>query len=235
MFVFSCRFEGDEEKDLESNDGFCDDPPRKGCGEDESRAKAKSSIPSRSRGPKRPDKPLYVPRAARERRSHEGSQGLSGDRDSSGPGWSSVSYVSPSRDSCPGPEPPESTESSSAGMQECPPSVTDRFLSRADGSPALCPNVPTPSDTEPPVCDQITSALAEIRLEEDEKDSEDFASVLTQEVCLHVFIVCKFIAIFIYATYTKCSGLSGLHIFGVMPSPLCYFVFQLVFIFFFYV
>uniref|UniRef100_A0A3Q0SPE2 R3H domain and coiled-coil containing 1 n=1 Tax=Amphilophus citrinellus TaxID=61819 RepID=A0A3Q0SPE2_AMPCI len=44
-------------------------------GEREVNIKPRPTVPPRSRAPKRPDKPLYMPRAARERLSLQNSQG----------------------------------------------------------------------------------------------------------------------------------------------------------------
>ncbi|KAK5934331.1 hypothetical protein CgunFtcFv8_014738 [Champsocephalus gunnari] len=78
------RAEVEEDQDLEGNNSFCEEPLRS-REELDGNAKPKSSVPSRSRGPKRPDKPLYMPRAARERLSLRNSPGPSGEQGSPGP------------------------------------------------------------------------------------------------------------------------------------------------------
>uniref|UniRef100_A0A3P8V704 R3H domain and coiled-coil containing 1 n=1 Tax=Cynoglossus semilaevis TaxID=244447 RepID=A0A3P8V704_CYNSE len=68
------RNELKEDSDLESNNTTSEDSLRTREQIDYV-TKPKSLIPSRSRGPKRPDKPLYMPRAARERLSQQHLKG----------------------------------------------------------------------------------------------------------------------------------------------------------------
>ncbi|XP_068172363.1 R3H and coiled-coil domain-containing protein 1 isoform X2 [Antennarius striatus] len=180
---------GDIEKDndLENNDSSCAGTPR--CREAESKAKPKSSIPSRSRGPKRPDKPLYMPRAARERLHLDNPQGLTGDKELS-PDSCSFGHISPSPDSCSCPETTESTESSSSCREECPPSVTDHILNHAADSPVLCPEVLPLNEPESQVINHTVSSFADMTLEKDEKDKHDVASLsyrdVTEEIKAHL-------------------------------------------------
>ncbi len=155
----------------------------------EGSAKPKPSIPSRSRGPKRPDKPLYMPRAARVRLSLQNSQGSSGDQELPSPAPSSCSCISSSSDSCSCPGTIENTKSSSTSGQESIPSVTDGILHHVADSSALCPQVLRLHEVEPLVWDQTVSSFADMTVEDDEKDKEDLASVpcsdVTEEVSLH--------------------------------------------------
>lgn len=68
VFFYLCRGEVREDSNLESNNSLCED-----LKENED-IKPQSSGVLRSKGPKRPDKPLYVPRAARERLPVQNSQ-----------------------------------------------------------------------------------------------------------------------------------------------------------------
>ncbi|XP_022600730.1 R3H and coiled-coil domain-containing protein 1 [Seriola dumerili] len=176
------RGEIEEDSDLESNNSLCEEPLRS-KEEMDGFAKPKTSIPSRSRGPKRPDKPLYMPRAARERLSSQNSQGPTAYKEKPSPASSSCSHISSSSDSCSCYETSENTKPSSTSRQESPPSVTDGILNHISDSSARCPQeerqklVLRLHETEPLVWDQTVSCFTEMTLEEDVKDKEDFASV----------------------------------------------------------
>uniref|UniRef100_A0A8C3A3E7 R3H domain and coiled-coil containing 1 n=1 Tax=Cyclopterus lumpus TaxID=8103 RepID=A0A8C3A3E7_CYCLU len=169
-FVFSCRAVEEEVGDWEGNDSFCEQPLRNreemGGG-----AKTRSSFPSRGRGPKRPDKALYMPRAARERLSFQNSPEPPGDQ--GGPGPASSSCIGSSRDSCFSPEATEDTS---------PAATREQLLGAADrgaDSSALCPPeenraLPlTPNEAEPLGWQQTVSCFKDMTLEEDEKGKED--------------------------------------------------------------
>ncbi|XP_051272521.1 R3H and coiled-coil domain-containing protein 1 [Dicentrarchus labrax] len=186
------RGEVEEDVDLEGNNSLCEEPlarskRREGI---EGDAKPKSSNVSRSRGPKRPDKPLYMPRAARERLSLQNSQGPSGDQELPSPASSSYSCISSSSESCSYPETTENTKSSSTSGQESDPSVVDGVLNHVAESPALCPEGLMLHEAESLVWDETVSCFAEMTLEEDEKDKEDLASVacsdVTEEIRAHL-------------------------------------------------
>ncbi|XP_041804881.1 R3H and coiled-coil domain-containing protein 1 [Chelmon rostratus] len=181
------RGDVEEDTDLESNNGLCEEPLKCRSREEmEYNVKPKASIMSRSRGPKRPDKPLYMPRAARERLSLQNSEGLSGDQELPSPASSSYSCISSSSDSCPCPETTENTKSSSTPRQECPPSVTDCIANEVADSP----QVQTLHEAEPLVWDQSLSSFTDMTLEEDEEDKEDLSSVpchdVTEEIKAHL-------------------------------------------------
>lgn len=170
---------------------MCEEPLKCNSREEEAaNARPKSSILSRSRGPKRPDKPLYMPRAARERLSVPNSQEPSGEQELSSPASSSYSCISSSSDSCSCPETTENTKSSSTTRHECLPGVTDCTLNHVADSPVLCRQAPTLHEAEPQDWDQSVSSFADMTLEEDEKDKEFLSSVpsrdLTDEVSLHI-------------------------------------------------
>lgn len=169
------RAEVEEDGDWESNSSLCAEPLRS-REEMDGHARPKSSIPSRSRGPKRPDKPLYMPRAARERLCLQNSQGTTGDQELPSPASSSCSCISSSSDSCLCTETTEKTKSSSTLRQECLPSVAEGVLNHVADSSAL-------------IWEQTVSSLADMALEEDEKDKEDTCTDtddVTEEIKEHL-------------------------------------------------
>uniref|UniRef100_UPI0037E93CAF R3H and coiled-coil domain-containing protein 1 n=1 Tax=Semicossyphus pulcher TaxID=241346 RepID=UPI0037E93CAF len=162
------RCEVEEDSDLESNNCSC---------EMESDVKPKRSIPARSRGPKRPDKPLFMPRAVRQRLL-QNSQAPSGDQELPSPASSSYNCISSSSDSCSCPETTENTESSSSSSrQETSPGAVGSVLNHAADSSELCPQVLTPHEADPLVWEQSVSCFANMSLE-DEKDTEDLESLI---------------------------------------------------------
>ncbi|XP_054473190.1 R3H and coiled-coil domain-containing protein 1 [Anoplopoma fimbria] len=169
----------EEGSDWESNNSLCEQPLSNREEIDDS-TRPKSSVPSRSRGPKRPDKPLYMPRAARERLSIQNTQELSGDQGLPNPASSSCSCMSSSCDSCFRPETAE--ETSSTSRQECLPSVAECIPNQAADSSALCPqeekqkSVLTLHEDEPLVWQQTLSCFNDMTLEEDEKGKEDICT-----------------------------------------------------------
>ncbi|XP_040889238.1 R3H and coiled-coil domain-containing protein 1 [Toxotes jaculatrix] len=172
------RGEIEEESDLESNNSMNEEPLRS-KEEMDVFAKPKSSIPSRSRGPKRPDKPLYMPRAARERLSLQNPQEPTAYKELPSP--ASNSCISCSTDSCSCCETTEN--SSSTSRQESVPSVTDGVLNHTVDSSAHCPQeekqnlVLSLHEAEPLLWDQTVSCFSDMSLEEGVKDKEDLASV----------------------------------------------------------
>ena len=185
--MFFCRAEVEEDGDLESNNSFYEEPLRsRGKEEAEGNAKPKSSIVSRGRGPKRPDKPLYMPRAARERLSLQNSQGPSGDQELPSPASSSHSCISSSADSCSCPETTDNTQCSSLSREECLPRVTDGLLNHVADSQVLC--APMLHEAEPLAWDQTVSCLSDMTLEGDKEytDSEPCKDV-TEEVSQDCF------------------------------------------------
>lgn len=186
--MFSCRAEVEEDGDCESNNGLCEE--RLKCREEmDGNGRPKSSIPSRSRAPKRPDKPLYMPRAARDRLSLQNSQGPSDDHEFPSPASSSCRCTSSSSDSCSCPETPEKPKSSSTSTQECVPSEAEGVLNHDADSSAICPQeekqkiVLTLHEAEP--LEQTVSCFTDMSLEEDEKGKEDVCiDDVTEEVSL---------------------------------------------------
>ncbi|XP_060898150.1 R3H and coiled-coil domain-containing protein 1 [Labrus mixtus] len=168
------RLEGEEESDPEGNTSPC---------EMESTLKTKHSSTPRSKASKRPDKPLYMPRAVRKRLSLQNSQIPSGDQELPVPASSSYSCISSSPDSCSRPETTENTMSSPTASQETAPSASsDSNLSHVSDSSELCPQIlQTPHDAEPLVWGQTVACFADMTLEEDE-DTEDLASLIKAHI-----------------------------------------------------
>lgn len=180
MFVFFCRVDVEEDIDSESSYHLCEEPQRSNGRKEEANRRAKSS--SQNRGAKRPDKPLYMPRAARERLSLQNSlKEPSAEQGSSTPALSSS--ISSKCDS-------ENTKpSSSAGHEHIP--TTDSSLNHVT--------------EQPQAADQSLSSFADLTLEEEEKDKELFSEVLdrdiTDEVNLHM--ACRYsIPCFMFEIYS---------------------------------
>ncbi|XP_071376614.1 R3H and coiled-coil domain-containing protein 1 isoform X1 [Centroberyx affinis] len=173
--------EVEEDSDLESNSSFCDESPRpRGREEMERAAKPKSSSSLRNRRPKRPDKPLYMPRAARERLSFQNSPEPPRGLELPSPGSCSCSCISTSSDSCSSSDNTENTRSSSTSNQESlpsmPHSVADSICDRGPDSSPLCPQdeeqdvVLKLHEAEPLAWDQTVSYFTAMTLEEDKED-----------------------------------------------------------------
>lgn len=76
--MFSRRGELDEDGECEDNDYDEEPLSRK---QEMNDVRRKAPVPTQSRTPKRPDKPLYVPRAARQRLSLQNSPGSTANKD----------------------------------------------------------------------------------------------------------------------------------------------------------
>ncbi|KAF7668586.1 hypothetical protein LDENG_00002000 [Lucifuga dentata] len=170
------RGEVEEDSDLESNSNLCEESLR-GSGELVSDSKPKSSDSSRKRGPKRPDKPLYMPRAARERLSLQNPRGPSGGLNLSSLASSSCSCSSSSADSCSCSDTAENTNSSTSN-QESLHNVPNSIFDHVPNSSPLCPQdekqdlVPRQHEAESLASDQTA-----LTSEEDENEKEDLAGV----------------------------------------------------------
>lgn len=170
----------EEDSDLESNNTMCEEIPRS-REEMENLATPKSSITSRNRAPKRPDKPLYMPRAARERLSLQNSQEPTAYKELSSPSSSScISSSSDSRSCC---DTTDSTDSSSTSRQESQPIVADRILNHTAEISVHCPQEEKQKlllrlhEAEPFVWDQAVSSFTDMTLEDCETDKEYPATV----------------------------------------------------------
>ncbi|XP_008293002.1 R3H and coiled-coil domain-containing protein 1 isoform X2 [Stegastes partitus] len=166
------RGEIEDDSDLESNSSLCEENVSS-SGETVGRVKPPPSIPSRSRGPKRPDKPLYMPRAARERLSLQNSQGPTACH--------SGSPISTSSDCCSCPETTESKKCESRSGQGSFSHVADGVLDTSTDSSALCPQGEKQNlelsehDGEAVVWDQIQSCFANM-IVKDEGDPDVVAN-----------------------------------------------------------
>ncbi|XP_047438260.1 R3H and coiled-coil domain-containing protein 1 [Mugil cephalus] len=156
------RGEVEEDSDLEGNNSVCEEPSSTKV-EVESNAKSKPSVPPRSRTPKRPDKPLYMPRAARQRLSLQADQEPPSSVCCSG---SSVNS------SC-----PETTEDASRRGSE------GNVLDPSSDSSTLCPLEEKQNlelrlqEDEALVLEQTQCSFANMTVEEDEKEREDAGDV----------------------------------------------------------
>ena len=127
----------EEDSDLESNNSLCEEP-LKSREEVEGGAKSKPSITSRSRTPKRPDKPLYMPRVARERLSLKSSHEPTAHQEPPSPASCSSSCISSSSDSCSCHETTENTTSSTTSGQESLRHEADGVHSLTEDSSVHC-------------------------------------------------------------------------------------------------
>ncbi|XP_059186367.1 R3H and coiled-coil domain-containing protein 1 [Centropristis striata] len=194
VVVCHSELRGELEEDGDCESSLCEEPLRSREEMDDN-SKSKCLIPTRSRGPKRPDKPLYMPRAARERLSLQSPQGPSGDQELPSSVSSSCSCLSSSSDSTVCPETTGKTKFSSTSRQECLPNVEQGVLHHVVDGSALCPQeekqklVLTLHEAEPPVWEQTVSCFTDMTLEEDEEGEEDTCSDtddVTEEIKAHL-------------------------------------------------
>lgn len=164
-FLYFCRIEVEEDSDLKSNNSSCEEP-QSNKWEMEDNVKPKPSVPTRSRAAKRPDKPLYMPRAARERLSLQNSELQSSACCSSG-------SISSSSDSCCCPKTTENIKYSSTFRQELRPSVADSNPDISTDGSGLCPQEEKHRDIE---WDQTQACFADMTIEEVVKDKGHLTS-----------------------------------------------------------
>ncbi|XP_019942276.2 R3H and coiled-coil domain-containing protein 1 [Paralichthys olivaceus] len=192
------RGEMEEDSDLESNNSLCGEP-LKSREEMDGVAKPKPSITSRSRTPKRPDKPLYMPRAARERLSLKNSQEPAAHKELPSPASCSCSCISSSSDSCSCHETTENTKSSSTFRQESLHRAADNVHNLTEDSSVHCALEEKQKmllrldEAEALVWDQTVSCFTDMTLEdnasvlystqiEDSTDADD----VTEEIKVHL-------------------------------------------------
>ncbi|KAM3877932.1 R3H and coiled-coil domain-containing protein 1-like [Diretmus argenteus] len=135
------RGEVEEDSDLESNNSLCEELPKPRSRRVAERvSKPKSSTSLRNRGPKRPDKPLYMPRAARERLSFQNVPAPIKGPESLSPGSCSCScIISTCSDSCSCSDTTENTMSSFTSDQESLHSAADSICDGGTNSSPRCP------------------------------------------------------------------------------------------------
>ncbi|KAM9859936.1 R3H and coiled-coil domain-containing protein 1, partial [Aulostomus maculatus] len=166
------RGEVQNDSDFETNTSVNEEPLR--SKELEGKVKPKSSVSSRSRGPKRPDKALYMPRAARERLHLQKSQEPSGDQELARPASGCVSDSSDCG---------SVTTLSPSLKQESPRDVGDNDPSQVvDGS--VCHPAEEEQhlvlrlhEDESLVWERTISSFSNITLDEDVNEEDDLASV----------------------------------------------------------
>ncbi|KAM4588261.1 R3H and coiled-coil domain-containing protein 1 [Odontesthes bonariensis] len=157
----------EEDSDFENNSFSCEEFPSGRAGM-ESNIKPKPSIPSRSRGAKRPDKPLYMPRAAREKLSLQSSQSPTAYTDSTASAPSSSNSTSCPANSCPSSETTETPTYSS--------SYADGITDTSANISAPCPREKTQMlalrlhESEAHAWEQTQCCFAEMNLEDERQD-----------------------------------------------------------------
>lgn len=164
FFIFSYRGEVEEDSDLEGNNSVHEEPSCRKVGNN---VEPKPSIPSRSRTSKRPDKPLYMPRAARERLS------LQADKEPPSSACCNSTSTNASSDSrsC-----SETTEDTC--RQKASPSLADGILDPSSDNLMPCPLeeeqklVLGLQEDEALALEQTQCCFADMTVEEDEKEQE---------------------------------------------------------------
>ncbi|XP_012726151.2 R3H and coiled-coil domain-containing protein 1 [Fundulus heteroclitus] len=175
---FELRADSEGHSDVESGGGPSEGPPGSSAAT-EPDVKAKPSTAAQSRTPKRPDKPLYTPRAARQRVSLQNPQGSPANKGpESSAQCSSVSVGGP-----PDPKATHRTDDSASSAQE--PCGADGVTSEPDGDSELCTqertghSAPGRHDGDTPAWDRTRSSFAEMKLEEAKGD--DSSGVRTED------------------------------------------------------
>lgn len=176
IFFFFCRGEMEDDSDFsENNNSLCEEIPRS-REEMEKLTTRKCLIPSRNRAPKRPDKPLYMPRAARERLSLQNSQEPTTYKElSSSPSSSCISSSNDCHSCC---DTTDTKDSSSTPRQDSQSIVSDRVLNHTAEISVNCPQEEKQKlllglrEAEPLVWDQTVSSFTDMTLEDYETDKE---------------------------------------------------------------
>lgn len=170
----------EDDSDFESNSCSYEEPPSSRV-EMEGNVKTKPSVPSRSRAPKRPDQPLYMPRAARERLSLQNTQGPTSNTDLESSANCSSASTSSLSNSCSSLKTTENTTFSSTSNQESCLGVVDGILDASANSSVLCHQEKRQKQAlnmhehEGLVWEQTQSCFADMNLEDDKR--QDLAGV----------------------------------------------------------
>uniref|UniRef100_A0A667XY33 R3H domain-containing protein n=1 Tax=Myripristis murdjan TaxID=586833 RepID=A0A667XY33_9TELE len=162
-----------------------EEPPwPRGRGVVERTAKPKPSTSLQNRGPKRPDQPLYMPRAVRQRLSLQNAPVPPKGQVVSSPGFSGCSCMSSSSSSCSCSDRTENTQSLSTSNQESLPSmphnVADNMCDCGPSSSPPCPEsekqdvVLNLHEANPLDWNQIVSYFSAVAVDD---KKEDLASV----------------------------------------------------------
>lgn len=172
------RAEVEEDSDLESNNSMSEESSLRSREEAEGDAKPKPLASLRSRGPKRPDKPLYMPRAARERLSLQNTQGPSVNPELTSAACGSCSCNNSSPDPFCSSETTENRKSLPTTKQEPFPRIIDRVSEYgADYSPH-CPQeqkqnlVLSLHEAEIEIFDKSLPDITSMTLEENEEEED---------------------------------------------------------------
>ncbi|KAM4582597.1 R3H and coiled-coil domain-containing protein 1 [Fundulus diaphanus] len=180
------RADSEEDSDVESCSGPSEGPPGSSA-VTEPDVKAKPSTAAQSRALKRPDQPLYTPRAARERVSLQKPQGSPASKDpKSSAQCGSISVGGP-----PDPKATHRTADSASSAQE--PCGADGVTREPESDSELCPqertghSAPGLHDGETLAWDRTRSSFAEMKLEEAEgEDSSGVQTEDTDEITMHL-------------------------------------------------
>uniref|UniRef100_A0A1A7X9X8 R3H domain and coiled-coil containing 1 n=2 Tax=Iconisemion striatum TaxID=60296 RepID=A0A1A7X9X8_9TELE len=177
VVVCPCELRGESDEDnFESCDCCREEPLSKK--ETSSSIKPKPPAPSQSRGPKKPDQPLYIPRAARERLSQQNSQGSTAQKDMQSCSSNSVSGPS---DSCSCTETTQYTKLLSSSPLESNSQVVQSKTDSYANSSRPCPlKKPLKSsqklhENEAPIWN-LTKSYAEMNIDDDKSANLAFGS-----------------------------------------------------------
>lgn len=147
-------------------------------------APSKTSNPARQRGSKRPDKPLYMPRAVRERLSLQNAQQPPEEKTLPSPAGSCTCRSSESFM----PETTEKAKTSSTATEECLNAI-DCVHKCLDDSPALGPDKAESEVWDPPLLSMANMTLGN---NEDTEHGSVPSTDLTEEVNLITAILTLF-------------------------------------------
>uniref|UniRef100_A0A3B3U681 R3H and coiled-coil domain-containing protein 1-like n=1 Tax=Poecilia latipinna TaxID=48699 RepID=A0A3B3U681_9TELE len=188
------RAESEEDSDVETSNCLSEERPGSRVVK-EPDVKATPSAPSQSRTPKRPDQPLYLPRAVRKRLSLQDSQGSAANKDIKSSAQCCRSSLS---ESCSCPKATEQKVCSASSAQEA--CAADGVTGVPESGSQLCPQEQTQKsalgldESEAVIWDQSLS-FAEMRLEEAEgenlnnvqaEDTSTDTDDVTEQIKMHL-------------------------------------------------
>ncbi|XP_014859115.1 PREDICTED: R3H and coiled-coil domain-containing protein 1 isoform X2 [Poecilia mexicana] len=188
------RAESEEDSDVETSNCLSEEHPGSRVVK-EPDVKVTPSAPSQSRTPKRPDQPLYLPRAVRKRLSLQDSQGSAANKDIISSAQCCRSSLS---ESCSCPKATEQKVCSASSAQEA--CAADGVTGVPESGSQLCPQEQTQKsalgldESEAVIWDQSLS-FAEMRLEEAEgenlnnvqaEDASTDTDDVTEQIKMHL-------------------------------------------------